>query len=72
MKHKTTIIPKYTRLSRFRQLLRVYCSFLPNENLKKNHYMWIDTSVEMTSFGIELILFCHILTIIGRRNLKNA
>lgn len=32
--------------------------------------MWIDTSVEMTSFGIELILFCHILTIIGRRNLK--
>lgn len=34
--------------------------------------MWIDTSVEMTSFGIELILFCHILTIIGRRNFKKC
>lgn len=40
--------------------------------IKKNHHMMIDSSVEMTSFGIELILFCHILTIIGRRNLKNA
>lgn len=38
--------------------------------IKKNHHMMIDSSVEMTSFGIELILFCHILTIIGRRNLK--
>lgn len=46
--------------------------FFQMKILKKNHCMWIDTSVEMTSFGIELILFCHILTIIGRRNLKNA